>query len=162
MASDLSHPPSRLDPRSTACTQRTTDLGIYMHRRIQITKKKLTKPIPNQNTRYPCADPIVEKNYLLPAQIHLNQKLPRSAQSMSDYVPDSPTSVSSSGPRSPQYSPHDEDFTVPYWGCYWVAHDERTARYLIELREHTEAFAEREAVWRLAWLGLLDEEIAAR
>jgi hypothetical protein len=83
---------------------------------------------------------------------------------MSDHVPDSPTSVSSgsSGPRSPQYSPHDEDFTVPYWGCYWVAHEERTARYLIELREHNEAHAAREAVWRLAWLGLLDEEIARR
>ena len=26
MASDTFHPPSRLDPRSTACTQRTTDL----------------------------------------------------------------------------------------------------------------------------------------
>ena len=81
---------------------------------------------------------------------------------MSDHVPDSPTSVGSSGPRSPQYSPHDEDFTVPYWGCRWVAHEERAARYLIELREHTEAFVEREGAWRMAWLGLLDEEIAAR
>ena len=81
---------------------------------------------------------------------------------MSDYVPDSPTSVSSSGPRSPQYSPHDEDFTVPYWGCLWVAHEERSARYHIELCQHTEAFVQREGAWRAAWPGLLDEEIAAR
>ena len=81
---------------------------------------------------------------------------------MSDHVPDSPTSVGSSRPRSPQYFPHDEDFTVPYWGCRWVVHEERAARYLIELRENTEAFVEREGAWRMAWLGLLDEEIAAR
>ena len=83
---------------------------------------------------------------------------------MSDYVPDSPTSVGSSGsgPRSPQYSPHDEDFTVPYWGYRWVVHEEWAARYLIELRENTEAFVEREGAWRMAWMGLLDEEIAAR
>ena len=41
-------------------------------------------------------------------------------------------------------------------------HEERAARYLIELREHTEAFVEREGAWRTAWLGLLNEEIAAR
>ena len=43
MASDTSHPPSRLDPRSTACTQRTTDLGADTYRRTQTTKKKIDK-----------------------------------------------------------------------------------------------------------------------
>ena len=83
---------------------------------------------------------------------------------MSDYVPDSPTSAGSSGsgPRSPQYSPHDEDFTVPYWGYRWLVHEERVARYLIELRENTEVFAQREEAHRMVWLGFLDEEIAAR
>ena len=81
---------------------------------------------------------------------------------MSDYVPDFPTSIGSSGPRSPQYSPHDEDFTVPYWGCLWVAHEERSARYLIELSEQTEVYLQREGAWRAAWLALLDEETAAR
>ena len=81
---------------------------------------------------------------------------------MSDYVPDSPTSVGSSGPRSPQYSPHDEDFTVPYWGYRWVVHEERAARQLIKLRENTEVFVEREGAHRMVWLGFLDEKIAAR
>ena len=81
---------------------------------------------------------------------------------MSDHVPDSPTSVGSSGPRSPQYSPHDEDFTVPYWGCLWVAHEERTARYHIALSEQSERFLQREGAWRAAWLAILDEETAAR
>ena len=81
---------------------------------------------------------------------------------MSDDVPGSPTSVASSGPRSPQYSPHAEDYTVPYWGCLWVAHEERTARYHIALSEQTERFLQREGAWRAAWLALLDEETAAR
>ena len=81
---------------------------------------------------------------------------------MSDYVPDSPTSVGSSGPRSPQYSPCDEDFTVPYWDYRWVAHEERVARYRIQLCENTEVFLRREEVHRMVWLGLLDEEVAAR
>ena len=81
---------------------------------------------------------------------------------MSDDVPGSPTSVASSGPRSPQYSPHAEDFTVPYWGCLRVAHEERTARYHIALSEQSERFLQREGAWRAAWFALLDEEIAAR
>ena len=81
---------------------------------------------------------------------------------MAEYVPDSPTSVVSSGPRFPQYSPRDEDFTVPYWGYRWVAHEERVARYRIQLRENTDVLAQREEAHRMVWLGFLDEEITAR
>ena len=81
---------------------------------------------------------------------------------MSDDVAGSPTSVASSGPRSPQYPPHAEDFTVPYWGCLWVAHEERTARYHIALSEQSERFLQREGAWQAAWFAILDEETAAR
>ena len=81
---------------------------------------------------------------------------------MAEYVPDSPTSVASSGPRSPQWDPHcNEDFTVPYWGWRWVAHEEQVARYRILLCESTEIYSEREAVQRMVWRTFLDEEIAA-
>ena len=66
---------------------------------------------------------------------------------MSEYVPDSPTSVASSGPRSPQWDPHcDEDFTVPYWGWRWIELEESAARYRILLCENTEIYSQREAV----------------
>ena len=82
---------------------------------------------------------------------------------MADYVPDSLTSVGSSGPRSPQWEPQcDEDFTVPYWGWRWVAHEERVARYRILLCENTEIFSQREEAHRMVWRTFLDEEIAAR
>ena len=81
---------------------------------------------------------------------------------MSDYVPDYPTSVGSSGPRSPQWDPRcDEDFTVPYWGYRWVAHEERVAHYRILLCENTEVLSQREEAHRMVWRGFLDEEIAA-
>ena len=82
---------------------------------------------------------------------------------MSEYVPDSPTSVASSGPWSPQWDPLcDEDFTVPYWGCHRLELEESAARYRILLCESTEIYSEREAVQRMLWRTFLDEEIAAR
>ena len=82
---------------------------------------------------------------------------------MSEYVPDSPTSVASSGPRSPQWDPHcDEDFTVPYWGWRWIELEESAARYRILLCKNTKIYSQREAVQRMVWRTFLDEEIAAR
>ena len=78
---------------------------------------------------------------------------------MSDDVPGSPTS---SVPRSPLYSSPDEDYTVPYWDCLWVAHEERASRYAFGLSERSERFLQREGAWRAAWFAFLDDEIAAR
>ena len=81
---------------------------------------------------------------------------------MAEYVPDSPTSVASSGPRSPQWDPHcDEDFTVPYWGWRWIAREETAARYRILLRENTEGYSQGEAFQRMVYRSFLNEETAA-
>ena len=78
---------------------------------------------------------------------------------MAEYVPDSPTSVTSSGPRSPQWDPHcDEDFTVPYWGWRRIARKEAAARYRILLREHTEGYSQGEAFHRMVYRSFFDEE----
>ena len=82
---------------------------------------------------------------------------------MAEYVPDSPTCVASTGPRSTQWDPHcGEDFTVPYWGWRWVAREETAARYRILLRENTEAYSQGEAFHRVVYWSLLDEETAGR
>ena len=82
---------------------------------------------------------------------------------MAEYVPDSPTSVASSGPWSSQWDPHcDEDFTVPYWGWRWIAREEAAARYRPLLREHTEGYSQGEAFHRMLYRHFLDEETAGR
>ena len=82
---------------------------------------------------------------------------------MAEYVPDSPTSVASSGPRSPQWDPHcDEDFTVPYWGWRWIAREETVARYRILLSKNTEIYSQGQAFQRMVYRSFLDEETAAR
>ena len=84
---------------------------------------------------------------------------------MAEYVPDSPTSVASSGPRSPQWDPHcDEDFTVPYWGWRWIDREETVAHYRILLHENTEVYSQGEAFQGMEYRSFLDEkkETAAR
>ena len=97
------------------------------------------------------------------AQSRPNQKLPCLRSSVAEYVPDSPTSVAFSGPRSPQWDPHcDEDFTVPYWGWRWIAREETAARYRILLRENTEGDSQGEVFHQMVYRSFLDEEIAGR
>ena len=90
---------------------------------------------------------------------------PALRSSTADYVPDSPTSVVSSGPPPPPWAPHDEDFTFPYWGWRWLAREEAAARYWILLREHTEGHSLGEEFLkelRLAYRLFLDEQTAGR
>ena len=76
MASDLSHPPSRLDPRSTACTQRTTDLGIYMYRRTQITKKIIIDKTDSQpEYTVPMCEPNSQKKLFAASTDSLESKI---------------------------------------------------------------------------------------
>ena len=81
---------------------------------------------------------------------------------MAEYVPDSPTSVASSGPRSPLWDSQDEDVLLPYWEWRWLARQEVVARYRIFLQEHTEGYSLGEELLRLAYRLFLDEEAAGR
>ena len=81
---------------------------------------------------------------------------------MAEYVPDSPTSVASSGPRSSQWDPQDEDFTFPYWGWRSLAREEAAARYRILLPEHSKGYSQGEAFHRMVYRSIFDEEIVGR
>ena len=81
---------------------------------------------------------------------------------MAEYVPDSPTSVDSSGPPSPPWDPQDEDILFPYWGWWWLAREDWAAREWISVQEHTESYSLGEDFLRLAYRLFLDEETAGR
>ena len=86
MASDTSHPPSRLDPPSTACTHQTTDLGTpphnnERHNHLKITKTKMTKTckspktVLNQNIQHNSPGPIGEKNFTVRRTVSIESKI---------------------------------------------------------------------------------------
>ena len=80
---------------------------------------------------------------------------------MANYVPDSPTSVDSSGPPSPPFS-EDEDVPFPYWEWLWTVREEWAARERLSVQEHTESYSLGEEFLRLAYRLFLNEETAGR
>ena len=80
---------------------------------------------------------------------------------MADYVPDSPTSVDSSGPPSSPFS-EDEDVPFPYWEWLWTVREEWAARERLSVQEHTESYSLGEEFLRLAYRLFLNEETAGR
>ena len=133
----MSHPPSRLDPRSTACTPRTMYLGI--HHTDETKSLKKNKPdetvltgifgthVPTQQSK---------KNYLAPSQIHMNQKFLCSSQScppMPNYVHNG---FSDDGPPLEE----EEDVLFPYWETreHDLFEEEAVLREFVRIHERQE------------------------
>ena len=81
---------------------------------------------------------------------------------MAEYVPDSPTSVDSSGPPSPPWDPQDEDVLFPYWAWRWLVREEWAARGRVSAQEATEIHSAGEQFLLLAHRLFLNEETAGR
>ena len=80
---------------------------------------------------------------------------------MEEYVPDSPTSVDSSGPSSPPFS-EDEDVPFPYWEWRRIVREEWAARGRVWAQEATEIHSAGEQFLLLAHRLFLNEETAGR
>ena len=80
---------------------------------------------------------------------------------MAEYVPDSPTSVHSSGPPSAPFSV-EEDVPFPYWEWRRLAQEEWAASVRLLVQEHSDIQWIGEQLFSLAHRLFLNEETAGR